>query len=183
MTAPDSTADATGSSLHITRRNLPHWQRGGSTYFVTFRLRESGGDVPGGTGFQPVLTPQERRTVKDCILHWHRTRWHVHALTVMPDHVHILAEPVERSEGQWYPLSTILHSVKRHSARSINRLRGRRGPLWQPESFDRIIRDEKEFDEKSNYILTNAVKSGLVTDGWLYDGFWCEGMQRMPSAG
>jgi len=101
----------------------------------------------------------------------------------MPDHVHILARPLEKSKDQWYSLSAILHSVKRDSARAINRLRNRRGPLWQPESFDRIVRDEEEFLEKANYILGNALRAGLVEDGWLYDGFWCEGMQGMPSAG
>lgn len=101
----------------------------------------------------------------------------------MPDHVHILARPLEHSKDQWHSLSAILRGVKRQSARAINRLRDRRGTLWQAESFDRIVRDQREFEEKGNYILGNAVKAGLVEDGWLYDGFWCEGMQGMPSAG
>ena len=184
--------DVVGPSLRTTRRDLPHWQLGGSTYFITFRLKGSwplhapAGTActpPGSTGFQPVLAPQERQAVKKCILHWHAVNWQVHALTVMPDHVHILARPLEKSKDQWHSLSVVLRGVKRQSARAINRLRSRRGPLWQPESFDRIVRDEKEFQEKANYILGNAVKAGLVEDGWLYDGFWCEGMSGMPSAG
>ena len=101
----------------------------------------------------------------------------------MPDHVHILTRPLEKSTGQWHSLAVILRGVKRQSARAINRLRSRRGPLWQAESFDRIVRNQREFDEKASYILGNAVTAGLVDDGWLYDGFWCEGMSGMPSAG
>jgi len=172
-----------GPSLQRTRRNLPHWQVGGSTYFITFHLKGSRAARPGGTSFQPVLAPKERQVVRECILHWHGVKWHVHALTVMPDHVHVLAMPLEESREQWHSLSGILHSIKRQSARAINRLQSRQGPLWQDESFDRIVRDEKEFDEKASYILGNAVKAGLVEDGWVYDGFWCEGMQGMPSAG
>jgi len=169
-------SDVVGPALHITRRNLPHWQLGGCTYFITFRLK-------GGAGFQPALAPKERQVVKESILYWHKRKWAVHALTVMPDHVHILATPREKTAGQWFSVSAILHSVKRQSARRINHLRGRRGALWRPESFDRIVRDESEFDEKANYILGNAVRAGLVEDGWSYDGFWCEGMHNMPSAG
>jgi hypothetical protein len=36
------------------------------------------------------------------------------------------------------------------------------------------VRDQAEFDEKARYILNNAVKAGLVEDGWNYDGFWSE---------
>jgi putative transposase len=52
--------------------------------------------------------------------------------------------------------------------------RRRSGPLWQKETYDRIMRDRQEFDEKAGYILNNAVKAGIVSDGWEYDGFWCE---------
>jgi len=192
-------SDVVGPSLHTTRRNLPHWQAGGSTYFITFHLKGSLDSPPhGSAGFQPAqaptgaspshrataaqpaLAPKERQIVKESILHWQGVKWTVHALTVMPDHTHILATSQEKSEGEWHSLSDILHSVKRHSARQINHLRGRRGSLWQPESFDRIVRDEEEFDEKANYILSNAVNAGLVEDGWLYDGFWCEGVQGTP---
>jgi REP element-mobilizing transposase RayT len=95
----------------------------------------------------------------------------------MPDHVHVLATPLERGTDQWYPLSEILHNVKRRSARLINKARGQTGALWQSESHDRIMRDEAEFDEKANYILNNAAKRGLVEDPWEYDGFWCEEME------
>ena len=155
------------ATLAIKKRNLPHWQLGGSTYFLTFRLH---------SGVWPNLSVEERAVVKHSILFWHQKRWHVHVLSVMPDHAHVLASPLQSAPTEWYSLSAILHSVKRHSARRINHARGRLGKLWQSESYDRIVRDEAEFDEKSRYVLANALRRGLAEDPWKYDGFWCESM-------
>jgi len=127
-----------------------------------------------------VLSRHERAIAKRAVLFWHRKKWRVHALTVMPDHVRLLPTPLQARKDRWYALAEILHSVKRRSSRSINASRGRRGSLWQGESgFDRIVRDEKEFHEKFDYILNNAVLRGLATDPWEYDGFWCESMESL----
>lgn len=155
------------SALTTKKRNLPHWQLGGSAYFLTLHLHASVGSN---------LNIGERAKVKQALLYWHRVKWHVHVLTVMPVHAHVLASPQQCSATEWYSLSSILHSVKRHSARQINLGRGRQGNLWQAETYDRIVRDEAEFDEKSQYILANALRRGLVEDPWEYDGFWCDAM-------
>jgi putative transposase len=153
------------TTLTIRRRSLPHWESGGATYFVTFRLQ----GVPGS--MMPLSTP-ERALVKNAILFWHPSKWQVHLLTVMTNHVHILATPSESGPGTWYPLSGILQSVKGYTAHAINASRNTKGRPWQSESFDRIVRDAAEYDKKAAYILNNAVKAGLVADGLEYEGFW-----------
>ncbi len=153
--------------ISIRHRNLPHWEMRGATYFVTFRLQYPMHQYA-------VLSPTECSTVKQAILFWHEKRWRVHVLTVMPDHVHILATPLETGIVDRYKLSDILQSIEGYSARSINESRGRKGKFWQTESFDRIVRDQAEYDEKATYILNNAIKKGLIEDGWEYDGFWCD---------
>jgi len=44
--------------------------------------------------------------------------------------------------------------------------------VWLDENYDRIIRDNKEFQEKMNYIINNPVKANLVESAndykWLY---------------
>lgn len=104
--------------------------------------------------------------------HWDDSKWFVMAAVVMPDHVHVLAQPLTKSDGGVFDLAEILHSVKRHSARIINKRRGKQGPFWQDERYDRIVRDEAEFLEKWNYIRNNPVKAGLAGDPedypWLY---------------
>ena len=122
------------------------------------------------------LGPTEREIVKRDILFWHRKKWLVQALVVMPTHVHILATPLEAVRGQWHSLSEILHSVKLGSARRVNRLRGTRGPIWCPESYDHIIRHERELSAVFDYLLNNPVKDGFEGDPYAYDGFWYEGM-------
>ncbi len=73
-------------------------------------------------------------------------------------------------------LSKIMHSIKSFTAHKINKTASRNGKLWQEENFDRVIRDEKEFLEKVNYIANNPIKTGLVERHefykWLYIKGW-----------
>lgn len=118
------------------------------------------------------LTVDERALVKAEIPFWHHKKWLVHAATVMPEHVHVLATPLEARRWEWYSLPEILHSVKRRSARCINTGRGRRGSFWQEERYDRISRGQEEFEEKLDYILHNAARRG-----------WCESMEGIVRPG
>lgn len=122
----------------------------------------------------------ERQLVMNEVLRWHKRAWTLHAVSVMPDHVHILATPIEAFPGEWYSLSEIMGRVKGRTAYEINKLRGRRGPLWLIESYDRIIRNSRDFDEKFSYIQSNAGVKGLVGPMDEYDGFWCESMETIP---
>jgi REP element-mobilizing transposase RayT len=131
--------------LHKNRRHLPHWQLPGSTYFVTFRLKRG------------ELTPEERRLVFDHIRHGDPRFYRLLALVVMPDHVHLVARPNEE-----VALSAMMKGIKGVSARRINERRHVRGPLWQDESHDRIVRDAEEAAATIRYLRHNPVRAGLV---------------------
>jgi putative transposase len=137
------------------RRRLPHWTLSGSTYYVTFHLVTN------------ELNSLERRIVVDHITSGHGRYYNLAALTVMPDHVHIIFKPLND-----FTLQSIMKGIKGVSARLINQYRKTKGNVWQEESFDRIIRDVDEFEEKLQYMFNNPVKAGLVTDPNSYDG-WC----------
>lgn len=155
--------------LYKTRRNLPHWQIGGSTYFVTCRIK----------GIK--LTPEVRTIVLDSCRYFDGERYNPWSAVVMPDHVHMLLQPTEIEKGQWYSLSSILHSIKSFTANKINALMRRTGTVWQDESFDRIVRDEGEFLEKWNYIRNNPVKRQLVNSPEDWIGFYeCTGKMPVP---
>ncbi len=54
----------------------------------------------------------------------------------------------------------------------------RRGALWIEESFDRVIRNETDLEQKIEYIKQNPVKKGLVTDAADYR--WLLAMKPEP---
>jgi putative transposase len=153
-------ACAQKNELTINRRNLPHWQLPGSTYFITFRLKLG------------IISDDERQIVIDAIKHIHKIRYFVTVAVVMPDHIHLILKPVVSESNIEFSLSKILQSIKRFSAREINKRRGAKGAIWQDESFDRIIRDYNEFLEKWNYIRLNAVKNGLCQAPEDYPYLW-----------
>ena len=89
----------------------------------------------------------EERDMRHCQLHWY---------VVMPNHVHILVTPL-------VDVSKVTQSLKRFTAREGNGMLGRIGePFWQDESYDRLVRDEAEFQRISDYIEMNPVRCGLV---------------------
>jgi putative transposase len=148
----------------ITERNLPHWQEPGSVYFISWHCREGNN-----------LSSEARTITLESIRYWDESKWKVYAAVVMSDHVHILAQPLTLPDGSAFNLAEIIHSVKSFSAHCINLLRGRKGPFWQQERYDRIVRDEAEFLEKWQYIRNNPVKQELAERPEEYPWFYERG--------
>ncbi|MFQ5425252.1 MAG: class I tRNA ligase family protein, partial [Phycisphaerae bacterium] len=150
------------SDLTRRRRILPHWEAGGSTYVLTFRLQEG------------TLTEDERSLVLEACRHWDSTRFELHAAVVMPDHVHLLCTPLARLSGEWWSVADLMHSIKGYTAKEINARRGSAGAVWQREYFDRIIRSKSDFEEKWEYVVSNPRRRGLPEGyGWV----WVEGAE------
>ena len=79
----------------------------------------------------------------------------------MSNHVHLVFELIEDNKG----ISKIMQSIKRISARKSNLLLNKSGTFWQDESYDRLVRDDKELYFIIRYVLMNPVNAGL-TDEW-----------------
>ena len=96
---------------------------------------------------------------------FHDGEWFdVEAFSIMPNHVHLVITPLEKTDGVYYGLTKIMHNIKRNSAKQANKLLGRTGPFWQHESYDHYIRNHAEFQRIIEYVLQNPVKAGLVDD-------------------
>ena len=66
-----------------------------------------------------------------------------------------------------FELSGILHSWKSYTSTKANKLLGRTGDFWQSEYYDHIIRNEEDFYNQLNYILSNPEKAGLENWPWV----------------
>jgi putative transposase len=136
-------------AIAVHARHLPHWELTGATYFVTFRTDKAVG---------PILADQgQAGVVEEALWFGYSERYLMHAYVIMPDHVHMLFEPITGVS-----LSKILQSIKGFTARRINMLAGRKGPLWQNENFDHLIRNDRDWLDKFKYIHDNPITAGLA---------------------
>ena len=106
-----------------------------------------------------------------------RTRYELYAACVMPDHVHLLLEPAIKEQDQkgaavFFSLTEILHILKSFTAHEINKLEKTKGPVWEKESFDRLIRSEQDLKEKFHYITRNPWDAGVVDARRDYRWVW-----------
>ena len=152
------------------RRNLPHFQSDGKPLFVTFRT------------FQNWILPESiRSTVLQHCLHDHGTKLDMHAAVVMPDHVHLLFTPRRDDQANTFGLAEIMSGIKGASAHRVNRLLGRRGHVWQDESFDHLQRCDENLHEKPDYICSNPVRRDLVSTPDEYPWLWRQWMEGAPA--
>lgn len=147
--------------LEIRYRNLPHWELGGSIYFVTFN-----------TWNKFELNPSARQIVFDSCLFFHTRRYQVYCFVIMPDHVHLLIQPFIKEGDKYWSLASIFHSIKSYSAKQIPQVMTHIGRIWQPERYDRIVRNEDEFQGYWHYIRQNPVKANLGRSPEQYPFFW-----------
>ena len=108
------------------------------------------------------MTPEARDAILHHCLYDNGKRYDLRAAVVMPDHVHLLLLPLRDENGWPYSLPMILKQLKGTSARSINKLEGSSGAVWQEESFDHVLRSQESFEEKLEYLRQNPVRGGLV---------------------
>jgi len=126
----------------------------------------------GENGPRWLARPEIAKIVHDAIRHRDGNVYHLSASCVMPNHVHMLLSPQQVEDESLLTLAAVLKSLKGYTAWRCNKALGRHGRFWQEESFDRVVRDVREFDRTVGYIASNPVKAGLVSDAldwpWTY---------------
>jgi len=142
------------------RRRLPHYQSDFKAIFTTF------------TTYQRMILPDCARTIcLDVCLQGNGKRFTLHGAVVMPDHVHMVFTPLFDENG-FFSVAEIMQATKGASAHRINRALGRKGTVWQQESFDRVLRREERIGDKLDYILANPMRAGLAKAPGEYLWLW-----------
>jgi putative transposase len=154
----------------------PHFDIDDAIFFVTTRLNEEGCS----------LTNEEAGIIKNTIVDMAvKKELKLYAYVVMPNHLHVLAQPIENG------ISKTMQLLKGRSSRKINILREAKASppkinskvttargrgdfsrpmnVWQKGFFDFTILTEQKFREKFNYIHYNPVKWGLVNNAEEYE--------------
>jgi putative DNA methylase len=165
------------------RGYIPHVDPGAYTQFITFRLADSmpqsvlekwQSELKQGVitdagfrrriedyldqnyGARWLADPRIATLVQDTLLNLDGKRYKLIAWVIMPNHVHILVQPLE---GQ--SVSAIMQTLKSFTSHEANKILGRKGHFWFKEYFDRYIRNSKHFQATVRYIEENPVKARL----------------------
>ena len=123
--------------------------------------------------FIDLSKPEYTNIIAEALLFFENDKVKNYAYCIMPNHVHwfFLTFEKDKEELPVY-VEDIMQSVKRHSAKKINDLENRKGALWQKESFDKTIRDDKHLYRAIEYTLNNPVVAGLVKNREDWPGSW-----------
>lgn len=93
------------------------------------------------------------------------------AFVIMPDHIHWLFTLLPSKS-----LSTVVGSIKRHSARLLNTdYLPHKSRVWQRGFHDRALRSDENVLHIARYIVANPLRAGLVRrigDYSLWDAAW-----------
>lgn len=107
------------------------------------------------------------------------TRVELFAACLMPDHLHLLVGPRDQD------ILTFQQRWKSWTSR-LAREAGHFGPVWQPGMWDRVCRDQGDFEATATYIIRNPVEANLVEDErewrWTWCWWWDESMESRGSA-
>jgi type I restriction enzyme R subunit/putative DNA methylase len=184
------------------RGYLPHFDSGKVVQSVTFRLADSlpqeklkslekqldgvpkthaerGRRVAiekwldAGMGCCVLGYPEIAALVQEALLHFDGERYLLFAWCIMPNHVHLLLEPM-------ISLVTIMQRLKSWTARVCKVKAGALGiavpefEFWMREYWDRFIRHEEHFQQAIWYIHENPVKAGLCNapEEWRWSSAW-----------
>lgn len=141
------------------RGRLPHWRADDVRYYVTFRHRRE-------------LDETERRALLSALLRPEGRKWDLLILCVLPTATELIFTVREQPTGRPYELADIIEKAKVKAGKAIIKKTGERFPPFYHESYDRIIRDDVELEERWLAILESSVAAELTEDPEDWDGLW-----------
>ncbi|MEZ6054578.1 MAG: transposase [Planctomycetaceae bacterium] len=131
--------------------------------FRRYRDRQWHGHLDRGYGDCVLKRPDVAAIVGDSLRFFDGDRYDLDSFIVMPNHVHVLV--------QFRHPTTLRQQTRswlQYTARRINELIGARGPFWQSEPFDHLVRSPEQFSYLQRYIAENPVKARLADGMFLY---------------
>ncbi len=129
---------------------------------ATERRKQVDAWIDAGHGSSFLCKPAIADMVQASLLTFDAQRYRLLAWVVMPNHVHVLFEPMSG-----WTVAKIVAAWKKFTARRIRDAQRDSGeepstPTWHREYWDRYVRDETHFQRAVEYIHLNPVKANLV---------------------
>ena len=111
------------------------------------------------SGKEVFSSSESAEVLLDTLIYGKDKGWYkLISFVVMPDHLHLILVPEDRS------LSDIIQSIKGFSAKKINTKLERKGPVWESGYYDYLLDSREKLKARIRYIRENPVREGLVDD-------------------
>jgi type I restriction enzyme R subunit len=107
-----------------------------------------------GVGACLLRDPAKRHALADVFMRFQGERVNHHAWVIMPNHVHLLFQPL-------HPMEILVQAWKSVSAKRLGN-----SSIWQANYRDTLIRDGDHFANAVRYIRHNPVKAKLHADSF-----------------
>ena len=122
--------------------------------------------------------PEVAQIVADSLHYLDQRVYKLDTYCIMPNHVHVVFTPLKKDDGSYHALPSIMHSLKRHTAREANKILKRNGRFWENESYDHVVRDESELGRIVQYVIYNPVKAGLAETWDVWSWTHCKSLTQ-----
>ncbi|MCO5297545.1 MAG: hypothetical protein M9921_11875 [Fimbriimonadaceae bacterium] len=149
-------------NFSIWRGRLPHWRADDVRYYVTFRHRRA-------------LESAERLLLLRELLKPEGDKWDLLIVGVLPETTELLFTVREDKHGRPYELAAIVERAKSKAGKAIAKRSGETFPPFYSESYDRIVRDDAELEERWEAIFDGPVAHELCEDPETYEALWVAG--------
>jgi hypothetical protein len=146
-------------NFSIWRGRLPHWRADDVRYYVTFRHRRPLDDSERLLLFRTLLKPEGQK-------------WNLLILCVLAEQTELIFSVREASTGRPYELAEIVEKAKKRAGKGIVKKTGERYPPFYSESYDRIIRDDAELEERWQAIFDSPANEPDLPEADEYETLW-----------
>lgn len=134
-------------NFKIWRGKLPHWRADDVLYYVTFRHKRPFDEVERSHLFRSLLTIDGKK-------------WSLLVLCVLPEATEMMLVLNDNQSE----LSKIIEKAKGSADKKIRKKTNERFPVLYEESYDRIVRDDTEREERFMAILESPQATGLLDE-------------------
>ena len=117
--------------------------------------------------------PEPARITLCCLIdHAQTLDYQLFAFCLMPDHLHLLCQPLQDT----VPLQTFVGRFKGASSRRLTPFKPQ-SRLWQRGFYDHVLRAEEDLWALARYIAENPVRKGIVTSYEDYPFSYIQGVK------
>jgi hypothetical protein len=122
------------------------------------------------------LDPEERGWLLHELVKLHERCFELLLACVLSDRSEMLFRVLPSPDGRPFELADQVEKAKTRCGKLIRKRTAERFPPFYGESYDRIVRDESEFNDRREWIVSSPVREEAADSSETYEFLWMPGL-------